>query len=123
MIATTRGAGTNAWRAAWPLCQAGVVLAILYAGLGGWQRDFHVPLQYSEDALEYLMQAQGTIQNGWWWVHPRLGAPGSFKQLTYPSNTNVDQALVWAMHWVTTQPGLVVNLTWMLMVALSALIA
>jgi len=122
MIATTRGAGTNAWRAAWPLCQAGVVLAILYAGLGGWQRDFHVPLQYSEDALEYLMQAQGTIQNGWWWTHPHLGAPGVFHELSYPSNTNVDQAIVRAVGLFTTQPGLSLNVSWMLMVALSSLV-
>jgi phosphoglycerol transferase len=99
-----------------------VVLAVVWSALGGSARDLHVPLQYTEDALEYLMQAQGTIQNGWWWVHPRLGAPGTFEQLTYPSNTNVDQALVWLVHGVARGPGLVVNLTWLLMVALSAVI-
>lgn len=112
----------QAWRVTWAVCQAGLVLAILYVALGGWRRDFHVPLQYSEDALEYLMQAQGTIQNGWWWTHPNLGAPGVFQQLSYPSNTNVDQAIVWAVRLLTTEPGLNLNVSWMLMVALSSLV-
>jgi hypothetical protein len=122
-MTATPGRARTIWPlAAWPLCQAGVVVAILYAGLGGWQRDFHVPLQYSEDALEYLMQAQGTIQNGWWWTHPNLGAPGVFRELSYPSNTNVDQAIVRTVGLFTTQPGLSLNVSWMLMVALSSLI-
>lgn len=112
-----------AGRAIWSVGQASLVLVILYAALGGRQRDFHVPLQYSEDALEYLMQAQGTIQNGWWWTHPLLGAPGVFQELSYPSNTNVDQAIVWVVRLFTTQPGLNLNVSWMLMVALSSLVA
>jgi phosphoglycerol transferase len=100
-----------------------VVVATVWNALGGPARDLRVPIQYTEDALEYLMQAQGTIQNGWWWVHPRLGAPGVFEQLTYPSNTNVDQALVWLVHGFASGPGLVVNLTWILMVALSSVVA
>jgi hypothetical protein len=111
-----------AQRVTWSIGQVGVVLAILYVALGGWRRDFHVPLQYSEDALEYLMQAQGTIQNGWWWTHPHLGAPGVFQQLSYPSNTNVDQAIVWTVRLFTRQPGLNLNVSWMLMVALSSLV-
>jgi len=122
MTATPRHAGTIRPLGAWSLCQAGVVLAILYAALGGWRRDFHVPLQYSEDALEYLMQAQGTIQNGWWWTHPTLGAPGVFRELSYPSNTNVDQAIVRTVGLFTAQPGLGLNVSWMLMVALSSVV-
>jgi hypothetical protein len=112
-----------AWRGAWAVGQAGLVLAIVYMALGGRQRDFRVPLQYSEDALEYLMQTHGTIQHGWWWTHPDLGAPGVFEQLSYPSNTNVDQAIVWIVHLVTSEPGLTLNSSWMLMVALSSLVA
>lgn len=110
-------------RVVWAVAQAGVVLLILYGALGGWARDFHVPLQYSEDALEYLMQAQGTIQDGWWWTHPHLGAPGVFQEVTYPSNTNVDQALVKVMSVVAPDPGLNLNLTWLLMAALAAVVA
>jgi len=51
------------------------------------------------------MQAKGTIENGWWWVHPRLSAPGVFTQVLYPSNTTVDQAIVWLLHWFSRNPG------------------
>src|SRR4029453_1207089 len=54
-----------------------------------WARDPRVPLQFSRDALEYLVQAKGTLENGWWWSHPRLSAPFSFHQISYPSNSNV----------------------------------
>src|SRR5262249_51844105 len=105
------------------LAEAGLVTTILWALLAGWRRDFRVPLAFSQDALEYLMQVKGTIENGWWWVHPRLSAPGEFKEVLYPSNTNVDQAIVWIVHLFTKEPGLVINVSWILTVALSAVIA
>ena len=105
------------------LAEASGVFAILFIFLTGWQRDFRVPLFFSRDALEYLMQVKGTIENGWWWVHPRLSAPGVFEQIQYPSNTNVDQAIVWIVHWFTREPGLCINVSWMIMVVLGALIA
>jgi phosphoglycerol transferase len=105
------------------LGQAGVVLLILVIALDGSTRDFHVPLYFSYDALEYLMQVKGTIENGWWWVHPRLSAPGAFEQVLYPSNTTVDQTIVWIVSRFTGEPGLVINVSWMIMVALASWIA
>src|SRR5690348_13708699 len=111
------------WPPAWLAGEAVLVLVILYSALGGPQRNWHVPLQYSEDALEYLMQAHGTLQHGWWWNQPTLGAPGTFEQLSYPSNTTVDQALIWVARAFTRDPALAVNVTWLFMVALSSVIA
>jgi phosphoglycerol transferase len=105
------------------LAEGGVAFILLFAALDGWTRDFSVPLYFSYDALEYLMQVKGTIENGWWWVHPRLSAPGAFAQVLYPSNTTVDQAIVWLVRLVTREPGLVINASWMIMVALSAVVA
>ena len=105
------------------LAEAGATFAILYLFLAGWRRDFRVPLAFDRDALEYLMQVKGTIENGWWWVHPRLSAPGVFEQVQYPSNTTVDQAIVWIVHLFTREPGLVINASWMIMVVLSGMIA
>jgi len=104
------------------LAEAGATFAILYLFLAGWRRDFRVPLTFDRDALEYLMQVKGTIENGWWWVHPRLSAPGVFEQVQYPSNTTVDQAIVWIVHLFTREPGLVINASWMIMVVLSGMI-
>ena len=103
--------------------EATLLFALLFFFLEGANRDFLVPLDFNGDALEYLMQVKGTIENGWWWVHPRLSAPGVFEQVQFPSNTTVDQAIVWAVHLFTSEPGLVINLSWMIMVVLSGLIA
>ena len=99
------------------------VFALLFFFLGGARRDFLVPLDINGDALEYLMQVKGTIENGWWWIHPRLSAPGVFEQVQFPSNPTVDQAIVWIVHLFTREPGLVINASWMIMVVLSGLIA
>ncbi len=103
--------------------EAAVGFAVLFMFLEGWRRDFRVPVAFSRDALEYLMQVKGTLDNGWWWVHPRLSAPGVFEQIQFPSNTNVDQAIVWIVGLITRHPGLCINLSWMIMIVLSALIA
>src|SRR5512144_344964 len=105
------------------LAQAALVFVLLFAWLDGRHRDFHVPLQFSRDALEYLMQAKGTIDHGWWWSNPNLSAPGTFDQVAYPSNTNVDQAVVWLVHFFTTDAPLCLNVSWMILVALAAPIA
>jgi phosphoglycerol transferase len=103
--------------------EACAVFAVLFVALEGWRRDFRTPLFFGYDALEYLMQVKGTIENGWWWTHPRLGAPGVFDQLLYPSSPTVDQSIVWMVQLVSSEPGLVINVSWMVMVVLSALIA
>jgi hypothetical protein len=100
-----------------------LALAVLFVLLQGWRRDFHVPLSFSHDALEYLMQVKGTVENGWWWSHPRLSAPTTFQQIAYPSNTNVDQALVWIVRLFTRDASFACNVSWMVLVALSATIA
>ena len=105
------------------IAEAGAIFALLFFFLGGGRRDFRVPLDFSGDALEYLMQVKGTIENGWWWVHPRLSAPGVFEQVQYPSNPTVDQVIVWSVHLFTREPGLAINASWMIMVVLSGLIA
>jgi len=110
----------------WPVAaivDAAVACGLLLVFLAAWRRDFHVPLTFSYDALEYLVQTKGTVENGWWWVHPRLSAPGTFSQLLYPSNTNVDQAIVRLASVFSSDAGLVINISWMAMVVLSAAIA
>src|SRR4029077_7624269 len=73
----------------------------------------------SGDSLTYVAQIKTTIDHGWWWVNPSLGAPFVFNELLFPSNTNVDQALVWLISRFTREVGLTANLAWILMVALS----
>ncbi len=100
-----------------------VTFAYLYFALRMPAHGMHSPLRFSHDSLEFLAQNQATIETGWWWYNPAIGAPQGFQALLFPSNTNVDQALVWLLGWVSRDPILVSNATWMLLVALSAVSA
>jgi phosphoglycerol transferase len=105
------------------IAQALLIAAALYLFIGGWQRDLAVPFGFSSDSLWFLMQGKSTLDNGWWWSNPRLGAPFAFDALAYPSNSNVDQSLVWIVGRFLSQPIAVVNLAWGLTVILSGLAA
>jgi phosphoglycerol transferase len=106
-----------------PLAQAALIGVVLFVVLQGWDRDFRVPLTFSNDALFYLAQSKSTVDNGWWWWNPRLGAPFGLDELGYPSNTNVDQAVVWMVSRVVSNPLAATNLAWALLVILSGLSA
>lgn len=92
---------------------------MVYVALGGPTRDLRVPLVLSDDGLIYLAQIKGTVEHGWWWVNPSLGAPFVFNALLFPSNSNVDQVFVWLISRFTSELGLTANLAWIVMVAVS----
>ena len=106
-----------------PLVQAVVIVFALYVLLEGWHRDIGIPLAFSSDSLWYLMQSKSTVDNGWWWWNPRLGAPYGLDEVAYPSNSTVDQALVWIISRFVPDAFAAVNLTWGLVVVLSGLSA
>ncbi len=103
--------------------QALLIATALYVLLGGWHRDLRVPLGFSSDSLWFLMQSKSTVDNGWWWSNPRIGAPFALDNLAYPSNSTVDQAIVWAVSRVVPNAIAAVNLSWGLMVVFSGLSA
>jgi hypothetical protein len=105
------------------LGQAILIAAALYLILDGWRRDFRVPLGFSSDSLVALMQSKSTVDNGWWWSNPMLSAPFVFDALAFPANSNVDQAIVWAVSRLVRNPAGAVTLAWMIMVVLSGLTA
>src|SRR4029077_16645865 len=100
--------------------QAIILTAFIFLIFRVWQRDLRVPLEFSRDAMEYLVQAKGTLENGWWWSHPRLSAPFAFHQIAYPSNSNVDQLVILLVSVFTRDVGLCVNLSWTIFIVLSA---
>jgi phosphoglycerol transferase len=89
-------------------------VALLSLGLG---RDLHVPITFSSDALVFLAQSKSTLDNGWWWINHRLGAPLGFQALLFPANTNVDQAFVWMAGTLVGDPILAITLAWIAMLA------
>jgi phosphoglycerol transferase len=105
------------------LGQALLITASLYFLVQGWNRDIRVPLSFSGDSLVYLMQSKSTVDNGWWWFNPMVGAPFGLDELAFPSNSNVDQAIVWGVSRFVRNAPAAVTLAWMLMVVLSGLSA
>ena len=103
--------------------QGAAIAATLYALLGAWHRDVHVPLTFSSDSLWFLMQSKSTVDGSWWWWNSHIGAPFVYDALAYPSNSNVDQAVVWLVSRFTPDTMAAVNITWALLVAASGVAA
>lgn len=93
----------------------------LFVYFGGSSRNFRIPLSYSGDALTFLAQNKATIEHGWWWHDPSLGAPSYFNALLFPLNNNVDQAIVWIVSRFTSDLGLASNLAWFVMIIVSGI--
>jgi hypothetical protein len=105
------------------LGQTLLIAITLFVLVGGWQRDFHVPFGFSSDSLWFLMQSKSTVDHGWWWSNPRLGAPFGLDERAYPSNSHVDQAIVWAVSRLVPDAFAATNIAWMAIVILSGLSA
>jgi phosphoglycerol transferase len=105
------------------IAQAVLIVASLYVFLEGWRRDIRVPLSFWGDSLFYLMQAKSTIDNGWWWFNPLLGAPFGLDERAFPANGNLDQAIVWIVSLPIGNALTSVNVAWIVMVVLSGLAA
>jgi phosphoglycerol transferase len=98
------------------------VLLVVGFELGAGGDQFRVPLSYSGDGLFYLGQTKATIDHGWWWSNPSIGAPFGYHALTFPQNANVDQGILWLIARFTQDLGVVQNAGWMAMIAFGAAI-
>jgi len=99
--------------------QALLIGAALYVYLHGWRRAIGVPFNFFFDGLFYLMQAKSTIDNGWWWFNPMIGAPFGLDELAFPANGNVDQLIVWIVSRFIHNPLAAINVSWVAMVMVS----
>ena len=95
------------------------VCVIFYLAGGAGQRDYTVPITFYGDSLFPQMLAKTVLDHGWWWNNPSLSAPGTYPALAYPSNSNVDSLVIWVLSRFISHPGLLINLSWMTMLALA----
>src|SRR5262245_16456312 len=65
------------------------------------------------------MQSKSTVDNGWWWFNPMVGAPFGLDELAFPANSNVDQLVVWLVSRVVPDALTAINLAWIAIVVLS----
>jgi phosphoglycerol transferase len=109
----------------WPLgVTAAVVSAVIVIPVHRlWSASLRVPFSYEGDANSVAITVKGTLDHGWYWTNPNLGAP--FKQhfVDYPFSDNVHIVIMRLMGLVFPDYPLVINLYYLLgyvMVAVAA---
>lgn len=98
-----------------------VTLEILFLRL--WKADLTVPFNYWGDTLWFLVPVKGMIDNGWVYEIPQLSAPFGLSAAAFPSMTNFDWAVMKGISIFTSEPGLILNIFWLLSIVLTALFA
>jgi phosphoglycerol transferase len=100
--------------------QAIVVLAIAFKILKLGAYDLKVPFNYDGDSMVILMYIKGMLLNGWTFTIPQLSAPFELDAAAFPIMSNVDWLVMKAISLFTAEPGMVLNIFWLLTLVLSA---
>ena len=85
--------------------------------------DLHFPLNYLADANIFLMRAKSIVEGNWIWWNPRLGMPFGADWRDFPMNITLDSALMWVLSHLTSNPALILNLDWIIGIAVTAALA
>jgi phosphoglycerol transferase len=101
-----------------------VVAAVLLLDLT--KADLRVPFDYGGDALLYALVTKSTIEHGWFWTNPSLGAPGGFEFFDFPASAHdtFHLLIIKAMSLFSEDWALLFNLYFLLgfpLIALSAM--
>lgn len=100
---------------------AAVVLLIAFQALGLWHHDLRVPLSYSEgDTVVMLMYIKGLVQDGWPTTITHLSAPFVYPGAAFPQLTSTDWTIIKALSVLTSEPGTLLNVFWLLTLVFSA---
>src|SRR5579864_9005003 len=105
------------------LCAAIAAILLLALTLRFDQVDLHLPLNYLRDANTFLLRAKSIVEGNWVWFNPRVGMPFGADFRDFPMNITLDSGVMWMLSWFTSSPPLIVNLTWIISVALAAALA
>ena len=85
-----------------------------------YRLNLHVPFTYWGDALYFDAWVKGLMQGHLPWHHPRLGAPFGADWRDFPINLTIEALVVRVLAIFTSSSGLVLNLLWMLSLAMCA---
>jgi hypothetical protein len=79
-----------------------------------WQCDLRVPFTYFGDAVWTSLAVKGTIDHGWWWFNPSLGAPAGLNFGAFPAMDNTQFLIIRAISLITGNYALTLNLFYLL---------
>lgn len=89
-----------------------------------WRADLHVPFTYHAEALFNGLLVKATLEEGWFWHVPGLGAPGALDLRDLPmSDHNLHFLVIRLLGLVSPDWALVMNLFWLLTFPLTAVSA
>ncbi len=89
-------------------------LLILTCVMQLWQSNLRIPFTYFGDALFTSIAVKGTIDHGWWWFNPTLGAPTGLNFGAFPALDNTQFVVIKAISLITRDPALTLNLFYLL---------
>ena len=79
-----------------------------------WNCNLRVPFTYFGDGLVTSIAIKGTIEQGWWWFNPALGAPTGLNLGAFPAMDNTQFLLMKAISLITSDYALTLNLFYLL---------
>jgi hypothetical protein len=100
-----------------------IVVALQVVFFRLWNADLTVPFSYWGDTLWFLVPVKGMLENGWVYEIPQLSAPFGLSAAAFPAMTNLDWAMMKAISLFVSEPGLILNLFWLISMVLTALSA
>lgn len=100
--------------------QAALTLLLLAVLLRVWRTDLRVPFSYWGDTLVQLAVAKNIVEGGWIWFVDRLGAPFGLAMVAFPQNLTTTSVFLKVLSIFSSEPGLLVNLYWLLAVAVAS---
>lgn len=100
-----------------------LALAVLSLTLRLDRVDLQLPLNYLADANIFLLRAKTIVEGHWSWWNPRLGVPFGADFHDFPMTVTFDSSMMWLLSRFTHSAPLIVNLDWMIGIALTAALA
>jgi phosphoglycerol transferase len=97
-------------------CAAAGIISLLavYIFLGLYSIDLNVPFRYSGDVVGGLTIAQNFITGNGIFLYPNMGAPGVVSTVESPGAANVHVFGMWILSLFIKEPGLLVNIFFIL---------
>jgi hypothetical protein len=110
-------------RAVWSASAGGICLLVLLILVRAFSTDLHVPFSYGGDSFYFLSVVRGLIDNQSWLYNSELNFPFGADMRDFPQFMAVDYSALWLLGKLIKHPGLLLNLYWMNVVALTASLA
>lgn len=79
--------------------------------------DLTLPIGFGSDGLFYHALASAVFNEGWWFNSHNMGFPYGAPFVTFPSNSNVDFAVIWLVGQFTNDAPTAINLSWIFLLA------